>query len=333
MEKGSLLGRKIVTLGGGTGHFALLTGLKTYPFAITAIPTSFDSGGNTGEHRDQFGALPAGDARRCLAALSNDETLRALLGFRFDGGLKGSPLEGQSLGNLMIMAADAMWGRGRGINRIENILKLAGSVFPVSTDDSHLVALLSDGTILDNEKAIDTRDPFDLRHIVKVSLHPEAFVTREAANAIVEADAIVFAPGDLYTSTIATLITGGCAEAIAASHGKLICVSNIMTKPAETRGYNLAKFINTFFEYGVGREKFDAVIVNSYAPQNGVAAKYREDEATPILLDDESIKALAGKVTTFVSRDLVSRAGLKENLIRHDPATLAHAIVEFVSGK
>lgn len=321
------LRQKIVTLGGGTGHYALLTGLKKYAVEITAIPTSYDSGGNTGELRDQYGALPSGDARRCLAALSNSNDFRDLLSFRFDAGINGSVLDGKSLGNLMILASDSMWGRGNGIARLGSMLKQAGRVVPISTSDAHLHAELDDGTLLESEAAIDTRDPSDARQIVKVSLSPDAHILRDAADALVEADVIVFAPGDLYTSTIATLLTKGCKEAIKQSHAKLVCVSNIMTKPAETRGYSLEKFVKTFFEYGVGREKFDAVIVNNFLPQNGVAAKYRDDAASPIILDDASRKGLSHRVDRFVECDLVSRESLKEKLIRHDSNNLARALV------
>jgi uncharacterized cofD-like protein len=316
--------RKIVTLGGGTGHYALLTGLKEYPVVITAIPTSYDSGGNTGELRDQYGALPSGDARRCVAALLDSDVFRKVLGYRIVDG----PLKGQSLGNLLIMACDDMWGRGKGIEQIASILKLAGRVIPISIDDAHLHAELDDGTLLTSEAEIDTRDPKDTRQIVRVSLAPRAFISRDAYDAILEADLIVFAPGDLYTSTIATLLTEGCKEAIAESSGKLVCVSNIMTKPAETRGYTLRKFVNTFFEYGIGREKFDAVIVNNFTPQNGVAEKYRDDASAPILLDEESRNGLKDRVARFVECDLVSRESLKEKLIRHDSVNLARALME-----
>ena len=73
--------KKVVTIGGGTGTFTVLTGLKKYPLELTAIVTMADDGGSTGRLRDEFGVLPPGDVRRCLVALSDGsraEILREL---------------------------------------------------------------------------------------------------------------------------------------------------------------------------------------------------------------------------------------------------------------
>ena len=103
---------KIVVLGGGTGTYVVLSGLKKYPVDLIAIVTSFDSGGSSGRLRDEFGILPPGDVRRALLALSElpleKISLRQLLEYRFEN---GAGLKGHSFGNLFLTALTEVTGR------------------------------------------------------------------------------------------------------------------------------------------------------------------------------------------------------------------------------
>ena len=53
--------KKVVVIGGGTGVFTVLSGLKKYFSDLTAIVTMADDGGSTGILREEFGILPPGD--------------------------------------------------------------------------------------------------------------------------------------------------------------------------------------------------------------------------------------------------------------------------------
>src|SRR5947209_19568144 len=102
---------RIVVLGGGTGLFTALTGLRRHDVDLTAIVTMADSGGSSGRLRDEFGSLPAGDVRRCLVALAADDAvgmlLRQLFEYRFE---RGNGLAGHSLDNLLLTALDDLAG-------------------------------------------------------------------------------------------------------------------------------------------------------------------------------------------------------------------------------
>ncbi|TET92842.1 MAG: hypothetical protein E3J28_05330, partial [Desulfobacteraceae bacterium] len=51
--------QKLVTIGGGSGQFALLSGLRDLEgIKITAVVSMVDSGGSTGRLRDELGILP-----------------------------------------------------------------------------------------------------------------------------------------------------------------------------------------------------------------------------------------------------------------------------------
>ena len=89
---------RVVTIGGGTGSYAALLGLKKYDLKLTAIVAMTDSGGSSGKLRDELGVLPPGDIRQCLVALAESpKLLRDMFNYRFEeGGLKG-----HSFGNIL----------------------------------------------------------------------------------------------------------------------------------------------------------------------------------------------------------------------------------------
>src|SRR5579884_997398 len=128
----TLIGPKVAAIGGGTGMFAVLSGLRRFTSNITAIVTMSDSGGSSGRLRDEFGYLPPGDVRRCLLALaSTDEDsllLRQLFEYRFDRGLG---LNGHSFGNLFLTAlTDILGGEGQAIDEAARLLRIRGRVLP-----------------------------------------------------------------------------------------------------------------------------------------------------------------------------------------------------------
>ena len=110
---------KVVAIGGGTGLSVLLRGLKQWvgPDAssgspsisrLTAVVTVTDEGGSSGRLRRDFGMLPPGDIRNCLAALAEDEKiLTRLFNYRFAA---GRGLRGHSLGNLFLTALTNLTG-------------------------------------------------------------------------------------------------------------------------------------------------------------------------------------------------------------------------------
>src|SRR3990167_645175 len=135
--------KRIVTIGGGTGSYVVLRGLKEYPLAITAIISMFDSGGSSGVLRDEFGILPPGDIRRALVALSEGKRagiLRQLFNFRFpEGGRNGGALKGHSFGNLFLAALTSIYGSDiEAIRKASELLHIKGRVLPVSLDSSHV---------------------------------------------------------------------------------------------------------------------------------------------------------------------------------------------------
>ena len=253
--------KSVVVIGGGTGSYTILRGLKNYNLKITAIATMFDSGGSTGMLRDEFGILPPGDIRRCLVALADEreDILRSLFMFRFED---KSSLKGHSFGNLFLAALTKITGsETEAIKAASRILRIKGTVLPVSTDKADLCAELEDGSTVRGEANIDIPKHDPSMRIKRLYLSPAAKAAREAKDAILSADMIILGPGDLYTSVISNLVVEGIPEAIRRSRGMKVYVCNLMTKRGETTGYDAAMHAAEIAKY-LGSVP-DAVIVNT----------------------------------------------------------------------
>src|SRR5688572_17972625 len=217
--------KSVVTIGGGTGQFTLLSGLKKFPVNLTAIVNMADDGGSTGVLRDELGVLPPGDVRQCLVALSEaPEELRDLFNYRFDEG----SLKGHSFGNLFLSAVQKKTNNfGEAIRIAGDILRIKGQVIPITLDNVRLAISWSDGTTVQGEGRIDIMHFVKEKGLPRLYLEPKAVINPAAERAIANADAIIIAPGDLYTSLGPLLIVQGVAEALLASNATKIYVSNL----------------------------------------------------------------------------------------------------------
>ena len=313
--------KKVVRIGGGSGGYTLLRGLKAFPLDITAVFTSFDSGGSAGVLRDEFGILPPGDVRRGLLALADEgqaEILRELFNYRFNNGQ--SALHGHSFGNLFLAALSSIYGGEiEGIRKASELLNIKGKVLPVSLDKSHVHATLEDGTEIVGETNIDIPKHNGELRIKKIFLEPKARLYEETDNAIREADLIVIGPGDLYSSLIPTLCVDGMQEALRESKAKKIAICNLMTKWGETHGFACSDMIKELLQYS-GLEKFDYVICNTQTMSTKLAEAYEQEKKYPMKCD----AALNEYATKVITGDFFSEA----DIARHDSDKIAHIISE-----
>lgn len=325
---------RVVTIGGGSGSFMLLRGLRDLDVEITAICTVFDNGGSTGKLRSAYGALPQGDIRRCITALIPDEKSgwRHLLEQRFED--TGNDLSNHSIGNLLLRASERLVGPAQGSQHLGELIGIKGKVLPVSISNSHLMAELDDGMVVETESAIDKRNVLsDDRKVSRVWLKPDASACADALEAISRADMIVIGPGDLYTSIIPNLLVNWVPETINASDAKLVFVTNIMTKGAETRGYRVIDFLQTLRAYGIDR-KIDVVLHNSCVAPERLLKKYKKEHAEPVDDADDAFVSemdrieMGNLINRFLSGDLLSRTGVGQDIIRHSSKRLAAAIMQ-----
>ncbi len=311
---------RVVTIGGGTGSFTMLSELKKVTPNLWAIVAMTDSGGSSRRLMDEFGhPLPLGDLRQALVALSRSRKLWGdIFSYRFPEAPSGV-VGGHSLGNLILHALEDL-NEGDLLGALEDaeeLLNTAGHVVPVTLEQATLCVELSDGTIVRGETEIDRPAGRPVLPITRAFLEPPVTVLPRARKAIERADRLLIGPGDLYTSLVPCLLVDGVAEAIRACEGEVVYVCNVMTKHGETDGFSASDFMREVHHY-LGR-RVDTVVVNTAEPSPELAALYAEEGAFPVTPDLAAVRALAPHV-------LAGRFATTEPLIRHDAERVVVAL-------
>ena len=185
--------KKVVVVGGGTGNFVVLTGLKKYSLDLTAIVSMADDGGSTGVLRDELGVLPPGDVRQCLVALSNSTNLmRSLMNYRFENGGLG----GHSFGNLLLSALEKVTGSfEKAVEEARRILYINGKVLPVTMNQVRLKMVLNNRKVLEGEREVYLSQEIEEGY-KSIYLEPYPTVNPKVIEEIQAADLIVLGPGD-----------------------------------------------------------------------------------------------------------------------------------------
>jgi uncharacterized cofD-like protein len=323
--------RGVVTIGGGTGSFVVLSGLKNYDIDLNAIVTMTDSGGSTGKLRDQLGVLPPGDLRQALVALSEaSDVWRKLFTYRFEAG----DLKGHNFGNIFLSAIEKITNSNQeAIDRAADVLQTVGRVLPITFDDCTLCAEYEDGSILEGEAYIDGDEKVGTK-IKKLFLKPAANINIEAKRVLERTDAVVFGPGDLYTSIIPNLIVSGVKETFDYVKAKKILVINLMAKAGQTDGFKVSDFINEVENY-LGEGSLTHVIVNSKKIPQSLIERYENvDKAKPIEDDVGGNFRRARIIRADILSDAIYEKpksdNLERSLVRHDPDKLANVIYKIV---
>ncbi|MFH1582695.1 MAG: gluconeogenesis factor YvcK family protein [Candidatus Falkowbacteria bacterium] len=314
--------QKIVTIGGGSGQYTLLSALRDlFNINITAIVSMVDSGGSTGRLRDEFGVLPPGDILKCVLALSPErDTARKILQTRFKS---HNRLCGHNAGNLLLTILSQHAGSfASGVEALAEVLNCQGKVLPVTIDKATLVAELTDGSQLYGEAAIDVprgNQRQKIKNAFLVPHHSDAIkVYSPVIYAIQQADYIIIGPGDLYTSIVPNFLVPGVREAINKAKAKLIYIVNIMTKFGETDNYKASNFVK-IIEKNIGKP-VDFVIVNNKQPSLSIINKYKKEKASLVKCD------LSGK--RIIKADLLE---MESGIIRHNIKNLSEVIIKIIN--
>jgi uncharacterized cofD-like protein len=326
---------KIVTIGGGTGSFMLLSGLKKYPIELSAIVSMSDDGGSTGVLRDELGVLPPGDVRQCLVALSDaSDELRAIMNYRFtEGGLKG-----QSFGNLFLSALEKTHKNFlEGVRTAMGILKVKGEVIPVTGSNAHLHMELRDGTFLEGEDIIDHAH-FQEQGVKKLFFRERVKANPRAVGKILNADVVVIGPGDLYGSILSNLIVPEIAKAIRKTRAKIIYNANLTNKKGHTSRFSVDDYVDAI-ENTIGKGRIDFVTFNTKNPAEKLIQKYSHQEGKGFLVEFDEAKN-PKRTYRLLRGDFLKDGAVKKvkgdalahtrSFIRHDADKLAKAIMECV---
>lgn len=255
---------RVVALGGGHGLGRVMSSLSSLGSRLTGIVTTTDNGGSTGRIRRSEGGIAWGDMRNCINQLIAEPSVAsAMFEYRFGG---NGELSGHNLGNLMLKALDHLSVRPlEAINLIRNLLKVDAFLIPMSEQPVDLVALDHEGHEVYGEVNIDQLD-----HVPqKLMLSPPVPATREAVEAIAEADLILIGPGSFYTSLLPILLLDEMAQALRRTPAPMVFIDNLGKEHSPAANLTLADRM-TILEHYVGKKVIDAAIVGPKADVKGM---------------------------------------------------------------
>ena len=271
--------------GGGTGLPSVLAGLKHNPWVdLHAVVTMFDSGGSSGQLRDELGVLPPGDVLRCALALARSETeARKILLARLPM-LEHGRLAGHTGGNLLLSMMEQYTGDfTAAVDGLRALLGCRGHVWPITVERSTICAEYADGSTTRGEVEVDAGQAGGLA-ITRLWLDPAVSIHRRAAEAIRALDAIIIAPGSFFTSLLPIFAVQGCREALAGVQGPIICVANLLTEGRGMAGFTAGEVVSRLGA-AIGRQ-VDVVLVNTGKPSEDVLERYAREHKTPLPLGD-----------------------------------------------
>ena len=347
--------KKIVTIGGGTGSFVLLSGLKNYPVHLSAIVSMADDGGSTGVLRDELGVLPPGDIRQCLVALSDSsEKMRELMNYRFERGT----LKGHNFGNLLLSALEKInKGFLKGLEEASQILNVKGEVIPVTDSGINLYMELKNGKVLKGEPRnstklslrgehqINVNFEIEKRGIKKFYLNPKVKANKKVIQRIREADMVIIGPGNLYCSILPNFLVAGISEAVHESKATVVFNCNLVNKKGHTEKFTLDDYVDVMNKY-LGKERINFITFNSLKPPKRLIKKYQRRreflipfirEASPVTSIGMRYGARAKRNYKIILTPLLNTEQLKfskadhlseeRSFIRHDPDKLAKTLM------
>jgi uncharacterized cofD-like protein len=305
--------------GGGTGLPSLLGGLKHNPWLhLNAVVTMFDSGGSSGQLRDELGVLPPGDVLKCALALArNAREARRVLLARLPT-LEHAKLGGHTGGNLLLSMMQRYSGDFlAAIDGLRALLGCRGRVWPVSVQPSSLCAEYGDGSATRGEVEVDAGQTSG-RFVRRIWLEPPAEIHPQVATAIGEFDAVIIGPGSFYTSLMPIFLVRGVAEALQTTKGPVILIANLLTEGRGMLGFTAADAVARIEE--ASQRKVDVVIANMKFPSPQVLGRYALEHKEPL-----SIGELPGHV------ELVGGEFWTGEIARHDRMRLAYAVWSVLS--
>lgn len=304
--------KNVVVVGGGTGLSVLLNGLKVFPINITAIVAVTDDGGSTGKLREIYDIPAMGDIRRVLSSLSDSQrAFESMMEYSLE------KIDGHKIGNLILTALYEETGSLTEATRmLSDVLKINGRVLPALEESTTLEGVTITGEVIRGETSID-KCPEEIDY---VQYHGSPEISDEVVEAYLNADLIVLSMGSLFTSTIPPIIADKAKEAISKSKAKKIYVCNAMSS-SEVLKYNVSDFVGKINQH-MGLEFLDAVICNRTSIPKDIQELYEEEQAHPVLYDEENLENIEVILSDMVQID--------DNMVRHKSFKVASTVFTYL---
>jgi uncharacterized cofD-like protein len=314
-----LLELNVGCFGGGTGMPSVLGGLKNNPWLrVNAVVTMFDSGGSSGQLRDELGVLPPGDILKCALALSrNAREARRVLLARLPM-LEHTRLGGHTGGNLLLSMMQQYSGDFLdAVDGLSALLGCRGRVWPVTVEQASVCAEYGDGSATRGEVEVDAGQSSG-RPVRRIWLEPPVSIHPTVTEAISKLDAVIIGPGSFYTSLMPIFLVRGVAEAMADMRGPIIFIANLLTEGSGMAGFTAADAVARIEE--ATRRRVDVVITNTVWPAAPVLERYAHEHKQPLLPGDlpKHCEVVGGEFWTG-------------EIARHDRLRLAYALWAILS--
>jgi len=310
--------KKVIVFGGGTGLSCLLSGLKLFPVEVTTVITVSDNGSSTGVLKQEFDIPAVGDVGKVLLAMANaDDDLVRLLRYRFHR--EGSSLDNHPVRNILLTALIDLKGSLTEATRFMcRLLDIRGEVLPLTEEKVELVGRSATGSReFYGEESVSQ----NVRYISSLSYDHDIHIADAVKRAIAASDLIIFSPGSLYTSILPHLIVEDIVDTLRTARAPIMYVSNLVTQPGETDGYDVSDHLAVLNRHLRGR-RVDVVVANNAEIDERIAARYLTSEnKTPVRLDREAIAAQGARI---IEDDIFSID--EEGHIRHDALKTAFLI-------
>ncbi len=323
--------KRIVTIGGGSGQFAILDGLKRYSLLnpqklgqsqITAIVATSDNGGSTGEiikeripKMGEGKFLPPGDITRCLLALANNQEKKEFYDFRPKSGI----FKGHTMRNIFMDLAFERFGDfERALDFLKNDLDVKGDVIPCTLEMANLCAELDNGELVEGQVAVSSYSLYNKASVKRLFLDPQNVKpNQKAINALISSDVIILSAGSLYSSLLPNLVVPGIADAIKQSKAKKVYIVNLATQRGETDNFTASKHVEEVEKY-LGKGVLTHVIVNNKSFPPEVKRKYDQKWQEQVIDD------LREGSYKIIQSDYASMDGI----VRHNAERIAQVVVE-----
>jgi uncharacterized cofD-like protein len=320
---------KVVLLGGGTGSFTLLQGIKRFTPNVTAIVNMSDDGGSTGTLRDELGVLPPGDIRQCLVALSDQKEARDLFSYRFPSGT----FRGQSLGNMILSGLELQYGDLEAAIRIAgSMLDITGKVVPVTLQKHNL--LLRDGRKI--IRGQDRVSNHTIKHATyKLWLDPVSNINPQANVAIMEADVVLIAPGNFFGSLLPICLVERVAEALQMTTAPVISITNLVNKPNQCPDWHVVDYVQHLEAY-LGKGVIDTVLYNTQHISDDLLQRYAAEGEFPVRTDPDRFAELQATAigVPLVAKEIATQDPadhmIRRTLIRHDPEAVVSELIRLL---
>ena len=202
------------------------------------------------------------------------------------------------------------------------ILATRGNIYPATTSNAQIYALMDDGTVVRGETNITASQ----RRITELRMAPaNARPAPAALQAIEEADLITIGPGSLFTSLIPNLLVRDVSKAIKNSQATKAYICNLMTQANESLDLTASQHIRAIYKHA-RHEFFDYALVNQTPASATMRKKYKEKQQSQIVVDTEGIAALGVKpiLGDYLSEELDPNEGL---IARHETHHVAHDLL------